>query len=224
MKSTWVHEVWQESSRENVLATNKKFDQFQVPIFYKLRITTTGLGRKEKKDVEDAVKRGGGQYHGEFSSSTIDVVIAKRNAVETQKLKAAMNLRKDCLCVEWIHDCVEAGGALPIEKYRIDLQAKKLTSTPEKQMASGQFNDTQASGINISNIHFTATINDTAMSAMSNLSISSDAGSVSRKRKSSELADENKDLSYKTAFDKLNVQDAKKAGTFLDGCSVSVLI
>lgn len=58
-------------------------------------------------------------------------------------------------------------------------------------------------------IHFTATINETAMS---NLTISPDL-SITRKRKSNEMPE--------AAFDELNVSEAKKAGRFLDGFNVS---
>ncbi|XP_055297166.1 DNA topoisomerase 2-binding protein 1-A [Sitodiplosis mosellana] len=218
MKAAWIDEVWKENLSENILATDKTFDEYQLPIFYKLRVTTTGLTRREKKEVEDLVKQEGGNYFGEFSSGNIDVVIAKKNATETAKLKAALNQKKDCLCIEWITDSVKKGGALPIEDYRIDLQAKKHTSTPEKAYAnSPRFENTQASNMDVSNIPFASTINDTAMS---NLSIVSDLGMASRKRKSNDAANENKDLSYKAAYGKLDVKEAKRAGNFLDGCSV----
>lgn len=214
MKASWVHNVWQESSEENILATNQKFNIHKVPTFYKLRVTTTGLNRTEKKKVEELVKSEGGNYYGEFSSGLIDIVIAKRNTAVTPKLQAALNQRKDCLCVEWIHDSYKSKVALSIEEYRIDLQAKKLTSTPERS----QLDNTQALGGDISNINFAGTINDTAMS---NLSIASDISLVCRKRKSND-ANENQDLSYKRAFEKLNIQEAKRAGPFLDGCNVCV--
>lgn len=217
MKVSWIHDVWHESSNENFLATSQRFDKHKVPTFYKLRVTTTGLTRREKKEVEQMVTEGGGTYLGEFSSSTIDVVIAKRSASETQKLKAAINQKKDCLCVEWIRDSVEKNAALPLEDYRINLQAKKCTSTPEKRVNACQLDNTQASAIDISNINIAGTINETAMS---NLSICSDFGPNNRKRKSSDGGIENKDVSYKIALDKLNVQDAKRAGPFLDGCNV----
>lgn len=218
MKSSWVYEVWKESSEDNVLATSQKFETHKVPAFYKLRVTTTGLNRNDKKQVEEMVKSEGGSYYGEFSSGLIDIVIAKRNATETQKLKAALNQKKDCLCVEWIHDSYKSKVALPLENYLIDLHAKKSTSTPEKRPSGGtQFNNTQGSIVDISNINIAGTINDTAMS---NLSIASEIGLGSRKRKSNDAANENQDLSYKAAFEKLNMQVAKRAGTFLDGCNV----
>ena len=219
MKAAWIEKVWNENLNDNILATDKKFDEYQLPIFYKLGVTTTGLTRREKKEVEDLVKQEGGNYFGEFSSTNIDVVIAKKNATETPKLKAAMTQKKDCLCIEWITDSVKKGASLPIEDYRIDLQAKKHTSTPEKSYAeSPQFGNTQAShAMDVSNIPFAGTINDTAMS---NLSIASEFGMVTRKRKSNEAANENKDMSYKVAYDKLDVKEAKRAGNFLDGCSV----
>lgn len=87
------------------------------------------------------VKNNGGEYYSEFRSSKIDVVIAKRDATETQKLKAAMNSQNDCLSVQWIRDSVEKGVALPIERYRIDLQAKQ----PTKQKSGNQSNITGCS-------------------------------------------------------------------------------
>lgn len=221
MKASWIADVWDESSAENLLATSQRFESHKVPAFYKLRVTTTGLQRKEKKEVEEMVIAGGGTYYGEFSSSLIDVVIAKKDATETQKLKAAINQKKDCLCVEWIRDSAKQNVALPLDSYRINLQAKKLTSTPEKRANVSNFNNTQATGIDISNIHLAGTINETAMS---NLSICSDSGANNRKRKSNDAGIENKDLSYKIAFDKLNIQEAKRAGTFLDGCNVKCLV
>lgn len=216
MKASWVYEVWKKNLSENILAENSQFNEHKLPVFYKLRVTTTGLGRREKMEVEELVNKGEGQYSGEFSSGNIDVVIAKRQSIETPKLKAAINQRKDCLCVEWIHDSFKAGCALPIETYRIDLQVKKITSTPEKTPVNSSFSNTQYS-IDLSYIPNAETINDTAMS---NLSIVSEIG-LRRKRKSNDTAaNENKDLSYKAAYEKLNLQEAKKAGVFLDSCSV----
>lgn len=220
MKASWVYDVWSESSTENLLATSQRFGQHKVPAFYKLRVTTTGLARKEKKVVEEMITEGGGTYYGEFSSGLIDVVIAKRDATETPKLKAAINQKKDCLCVEWIHDSAKQNVSLPLDTYRINLQAKRHTSTPEKR-ANDSHNNTQATGIDISNIHLAGIVNETAMS---NLSICSDIGPNNRKRKSNDATNENKDLSYKIVFDKLKIQEAKRAGTFLDGCNVNRLV
>lgn len=86
-------------------------------------MTSTGLSQREKKDVKDVIKKEGGSYFGDFNSGNIDVVMAKRNAIETAKMKAAMHTRKHCLCVNWIEDSVKAGFALPVENYRINLQA-----------------------------------------------------------------------------------------------------
>lgn len=220
MKASWIYEVWKENLNDSIMATHEQFDCHCLPIFNKLRVTTTGLGRREKKEVEDLIVKGGGNYFGEFSSGNIDVVIAKRNATETPKLKAALNQRKDCLCIEWILDSVKKGFALPLESYRIDFQIKKHTSTPEKSDANKTFNNTQASAMDVSNIPF-GTINDTAMS---NLSIVSEFGMPSRTRKSNDAANENRDLSYKVAYEKLDVKEAKRAGNFLDGCSVSFIL
>lgn len=212
MKSDWVHDVWAVNAIDNVPATNAQFDKHKVPAFFNLAITTTGLGRREKKEVEQLVASNGGTYRGEFSGSIINIVIAKKDSDETPKLKAAMSAQKDCLSIEWIIDSAEKGCALPLDKYRIDLQAKKMTSTPEKRRNNLDLTNLTA---DVSNINFANTINDTALS---NLSGISDSGASIENRRSTEAA-ANSDL-YKAAFEKLNLSVAKKAGLFLDGCNV----
>lgn len=215
MKPSWIDDVWTVSSEDTILATNAQFDKHKVPVFYNLSVTTTGLNKKDKRDVEQLVVNNGGKYYGEFSGTLINVVIAKRKSEQTPKLKAALNAMKDCLCVEWIVDSAKKGYALPLDNYRIDLQAKKSTSTPEKR-GSGTRDTT---GVNLSaemsNIQFTGAFNETALS---NLSGVSDCSAFSNRR-STEATDN--DLAYKAVFEKLNLPDAKKAGLFLDGCNVS---
>lgn len=205
MTSEWINSVWKLSATDNIPATHEQFDKYRVPTFYNLAITTTGLSKGVKKQVQDLVEQNGGKYYGEFAGSKINIVIAKKDSAETPKLKAAMTANIDCLAVEWIFDSDAKGSALPLGKYRILIQAKKITSTPEK---GSPFNATVAS-VELSGIN-NATINETANSSqLSDMSENTD--------KDNSL---NADSTFKETVDKLNVKDAKKAGNFLDGCNV----
>lgn len=215
MKSSWVHAVWEINLEENISATNSQFDLHTVPAFFNLAVTTTGLSKKDKKLVEQLVESNGGTYRGEFSGSSINIVVAKKDSVETPKLKAALTANKECLSVNWIVDSARKGFALPLEDYRIDLQRKKMTSTPEKGSTSGYGLEASQMLDDLSAIPFSGVHNDTATS---NLSRISDC-SILNRRSTESVPDV--DSTYKSAFEKMNLADAKKAGLFLDGCNVS---
>lgn len=99
-----------------------------------------------------------------FLSTNIDFV----DATETPEPKESLNLRGDYLSVEWRRITV------PIESYRIH---QRLETRP-----SG---NAQAFGINISNIQFTGTVNNTAMSNLG-----------SSKREVNEVDNENMDTPW----------------------------
>lgn len=213
MKTSWVHDVWRHSCEDNISALSEQFDCHKLPAFFNLNVTTSGLNRKDKGRIEELVNQNGGKYYAEFSTSIINIVIAKKNATETDKLKAALTSGKDCLRIEWVSDSVERGCALPFDDYHIELQASKKTSTPTKR--NSQMNASTAS-IELSHIQYSV-VNETAVS---NMSCVSDVSFLNRGRKSHETVTV---APYKSILDKITMQEVKKAGTFLDGCCVCIL-
>lgn len=212
MKSDWVKDVWTKSATENILATDEMFDRHRVPVFYNLGITTTGLKEKVKLDVKRVIEEHGGKYFGEFSTKNITILILDLKPKESQKWKAAISSNKDCLNYKWIYESVQAGFALPLKHYKVDPVSKPIASTPERQLRSSGSSDT--TGIpnfnctNVSNVSYANVINETNVSQMS-------VGSVGS-RKSSDGGETTSPLH------RITLQDAKKAGLFLDGCNVSV--
>lgn len=205
MKSDWVRDVWAKSTTENILATDPCFDKHHVPVFYNLAMTTTGLKEKIKLDVKRLIEENGGQYSGEFSTSKINIVILDMKPKESQKWKAAISSKKDCLTYNWIYESVSAGFALPLGRYTVEPISKPIASTPERQARSGTANFSVAS--NMSNVSYANTVNETNVSQMS-------IGS----HRSSPEGNEQETTS---PLHKIALQDAKKAGLFLDGCNVS---
>lgn len=215
MKSSWIHDVWRHSGEDNISALSEEFDCHKLPAFFNLNVTTSGLNRKDKARIEEIINRNGGTYYAEFSTSIINIVIAKKNATETEKLKAALASGKDCVEMKWVLDSAEKGCALPFDDYHIELQLSKKTSTPTKRKS--QFNQSTAS-IELSHIQYNV-VNETAMT---DVSCVSDISVMSRGRKSHETAV--KVAPYKSILDKITMQEVKKAGTFLDGCCVCITI
>lgn len=59
MTEDWIDAVWEESLVRNILSTDKQFDQYKCPPFYKLYITTSGLeGINREKIVTLIVENG----------------------------------------------------------------------------------------------------------------------------------------------------------------------
>lgn len=209
MKSDWVKDVWAKSVSENVLATDKIFDKHRVPVFYNLAMTTTGLKEKVKLDVKRVIEENGGQYYGEFSTNKINILILDLKPKESPKWKAAVSSNKSCLIYAWIYESVQAGFALPFEQYRVESVSKPIASTPEKRSRTGNssaanFNSTNASMM--SNVSCANVINETNVSQMS-------VGSVGGR--------ESEGGETTSPLHRITLQDAKKAGLFLDGCNVS---
>lgn len=209
MKSDWVKDVWAKSVSKNVLATDEMFDRHQVPVFYNLSMTTTGLREKMKLDVKRVIEENGGQYYGEFSTNKINILILDLKPKESPKWKAAVSSNKDCLTYAWVYESVQAGFALPYERYRVESVSKPISSTPERRLRSGnssvpKFNSTNASMM--SNVSCANVINETNVSQMS-------LGSVGGR--------ESEGGETTSPLHRITLQDAKKAGLFLDGCNVS---
>lgn len=51
MTEEWVDAVWEESIIHNIVSTDKMFDKYKCPPFYKLHITTSGLETKDREQV-----------------------------------------------------------------------------------------------------------------------------------------------------------------------------
>lgn len=63
MTEEWVDAVWEESLECNVVATEKKFDKFKCPVFYKLNITTSGLEGIDREKVAKLVVENGKNFN-----------------------------------------------------------------------------------------------------------------------------------------------------------------
>lgn len=211
MRPAWISDVWNTSCGVNILATNERFDRHILPAFYNKRFSSTGLNLSAKSEIKALIENNGGIYSGGFSSRNTQILIMEAASMGTEKHRAAERNKIECLTPDWIRKSAAKGFALPIEEYKIVSAESMETSTPEKtDQANEKFELTNASILSRIAVENDVSINETVLSA---------AGSPIRP---SGTRRANANASYKETFNKLNVQAAKKAGMFLDGCNVSV--
>lgn len=77
MKAEWVDAVWDASLQRNISASDPQFDEYRVPIFYNLIVTTSSIPKKEKKAIAELINKHGGIFNGNFEAGTTNVLIMK---------------------------------------------------------------------------------------------------------------------------------------------------
>lgn len=209
MRPEWIRDVWNCSRVDNILATSEKFKRHLLPIFFKKCFTSTGLIAATKKEIKSLIEENGGQYQNGYSSRTTEILIIEPKSVGSEKHRAAEKNSVECLTPDWVRDSVRKGYAVPSHAYRVVTQATAVpptTSTPDKNKEQLDF--TNASIVSRIGLDTDISVDETMLS---NSSMVSNAGRCETVG----------DKPYKEFYDKLNEQEAKKAGFFLDGCNVS---
>ncbi|XP_050100587.1 DNA topoisomerase 2-binding protein 1-A [Anopheles aquasalis] len=226
----WVQEVWDESQKREVNATDEPFmTRHRLPVFYSLTVTSTGLPLTRKNEIKSLIEENGGNYIGAFKSEITDILILERSGQGTAKFQAAVRSKKECLTPEWIEDSVSAGFALPIRGYEVKT-IKASTPTKDDPHAgaiatatagasasrarSSDFNPDCTELSEISHANFSGrnlTINESVMSSAGG----KDDNVVKSQQKARPVAN-----AYREVLVRMTVQQAKKAGPLLDGCSV----
>uniref|UniRef100_A0A182NQG7 BRCT domain-containing protein n=1 Tax=Anopheles dirus TaxID=7168 RepID=A0A182NQG7_9DIPT len=231
MHPDWVNVVWEESQRRDVHATDSSlFERSRLPVFYALTITSTGLTAAKKNEIKSLIEANGGNYVGSFKSETTDVLILEKDGTESAKFLAAVRCNKECLTPDWIVDSVGKGYVLPIREYEVK---RMKASTPTKEdptlaqaasasgtagvrsrISAGDFNPDCTQLSEISHANFSSrneTINESIAVTERGVGGGEAAGNGARPAGSQR---------YREMLACMTVQQAKKAGPVLDGCSV----
>lgn len=205
MSPDWIKDVWNSSCTADVLATDDVFKRHELPPFFKVRFTSTGLSVPTRTEIKELIETHGGSYAGNFSSRQIDILVLEPSSIGSAKHKAAANNRIFSVTPDWVRDSARNGYAVSMEPYKVMSEPRALLhSTPSKDVTT-DFEMTDSSMVSRI-VGEDLTINETVMSNASDIAY---AG-----RRSIENP-------YKDALNKLNTEAAKKAGPFLDGCNVS---
>ncbi|KAJ8920478.1 hypothetical protein NQ315_005346 [Exocentrus adspersus] len=216
MCSSWIEAVWETSQSTNVHANDKEFEEHKCLPFQNLNICCTGLLDVQRKELERVIKKNGGKYSAKLRLTEADfLVCAGVEGSMSEKYKAARK-RSNIYCVDisWVTESVAKGYSLPHHLFPV----KKATSTPTK---GGQYLNPDfsiLSAISIANISSEkAGVDSTVNATLRN----SPAGFASPKPGPSKRKGNLKE-DYGQLVDSLDIKKAKKAGQYLDGCSVYI--
>lgn len=221
MHADWITSVWQKSQNAtgNIVATDVQFESFKLPVFFSLCVTTTGMNTQDREMIKTNVEDNGGRYSPSFNG-TVDILIMSRDAIGSQKFKAAQKLGKLCLLPSWITDSLDQGFSIANEPYQLhDLanppseQMKASTPTKNANVTVSKFNpdNTQLSEISR---HMIPDISLCETNTSLRPSVAGNARpSTSGLRSSVSVTSSD----YKSILTKITLAEAKKAGNVLDG-------
>uniref|UniRef100_A0A182RSY5 BRCT domain-containing protein n=1 Tax=Anopheles funestus TaxID=62324 RepID=A0A182RSY5_ANOFN len=223
MHPDWVSAVWEESQQRDLHATEPSIiKRYQLPVFYALTITSTGLTAARKNVIKSLIESNGGNYVGSFKSETTDILILEKTGTESAKFRGAVRCNKECLTPEWVVDSAANGYVLPVREYEVkSLKASTPTKGDEAaagsgnvgiRMSGGQFNPDCTQLSDISHANFSSR-NETINESM----IGTGDGILPA---TSGFARPGGSQRYREVLARMTVQQAKKAGHVLDGCSV----
>ncbi|XP_046481485.1 DNA topoisomerase 2-binding protein 1 isoform X1 [Neodiprion pinetum] len=202
MTENWVTAIWEASLVENIRATSSRFDEYKCPVFMNLVVTSTNLS-KRKKEIKQLITDNGGIFMGALDGAKVKIVVAPEDSVLSEKLKYALQNNIACVTPQWVHHSVKHGYALPFSDYLV--KTTKKCSTPEKSNVNATLNFSTISTIP-GDSNQNGFVNETMMTTMS-----------STIQERSPL--ENR-AAYVEVLARLNIHQAKMAGSFLDGCNI----
>jgi len=59
MTEDWVHNVWLESCKRNVHASDPEFQAYKCPVFHGLIVTCSNLPRQQKEEIRKLINDNG---------------------------------------------------------------------------------------------------------------------------------------------------------------------
>ncbi|XP_017035833.3 DNA topoisomerase 2-binding protein 1-A [Drosophila kikkawai] len=223
MHVDWVQYVWEQSrrrQREGVRATDTEFDKYRLPTFFGANITCSGLDVARKDEVMRLVNENGGIYHRAFRSQVVDIVITEQSKTDTEKYKAAIRYKKDVLLPEWIFDSHNRGYALPTKEYEV--RPGKKSSTPTRTGGSRSSSSTApgADQTQLSDLSRISFVSGSRRMCSDLTTVNETLGCSSPAKELLKQATTTTGRSYQQVLAEICPRQAKKAGTFLDGCCV----
>ncbi|XP_037301931.1 DNA topoisomerase 2-binding protein 1-like isoform X2 [Manduca sexta] len=207
MSETWVDAVWEAALRLNVSGASSDFNNYRLPPFANLEVTTSGIPKRDKQMIMKLVNQHGGKFSGAFQSETTDVVVLTKEGVGSEKYKAALEYGKVCVLPSWVKDSAEKGVALPVAKYKI---VGASTSSP---LAEHRLPDMSLNFSRITNLRPPSNFVDETRSA----DVSTTSGKIKLSQESRKANDTSIDKELQIELDSFDMNDIKKAGPIFDG-------
>ncbi|KYM95649.1 DNA topoisomerase 2-binding protein 1-A [Cyphomyrmex costatus] len=206
MTKEWIEAVWKANLKEVIKADDKIFYKYKCPVFMNLVVTSTNIHKRQKEEIKRLIHNHGGIFMGPLDGTKVRVVLASENGPLSDKIKYAMENDIACLKLDWVHESIKIGCALPFRNFII--KSVKACSTPEKTNNQELLNCSDISCIEHHDKRHTNYISETFTSTLSNCS-NADA-----------IINKISDVVKLNVLDRLTFGEAKSAGPFLDGCNI----
>jgi len=203
MAGSWLEEVWRGSGCPQVTAEDDMFRKHQVPPLLGVRLCVSGLGRQDRDMLRRGVEGAGGELTGALDRQT-DVLVCVTAAGE--KWRAAVRWGITCVRTAWLLDSLDSRRYLDTQNYRLDL-------TSEDSEDSRRYLDTQNYRLDLTSQQTGGQPRSKAEQEKERLCPNSSSSSSSKLQSKSQKI-----------LAELELSDVKKAGTFLDGCTVFLAV
>ncbi len=205
----WLEKLWEAGKDENVRADDKRFLRYACPALKGLVVCISQMSRKDKETLRRKIESHGGIYDGVLDMEKTAILITPTTAGD--KYGYARKWQIPCLSPDWIFDSIDRGHCLPTLDYRID-RAKVSTPTKDEGNATAQLQEVSMCSMimqppNNGDISSTKNVNESV--ANSNVTMISKSDTHG-----------NGNESTAELLNKLELGRVKKAGLFLEGCSV----
>ncbi|XP_054265161.1 DNA topoisomerase 2-binding protein 1-like isoform X3 [Macrosteles quadrilineatus] len=206
MKVDWVDYVWRESQSRNIKATDPEImAKYKCPVFFNMFIACSNLPKKEKEKIKDLVTKHGGTFTPSMRQyETTLLVVEEPQGVKYQH---ARSWDLPCVRPSYIYESVTKGYAVASKQHLVEPSVQCSTPTKEDDIANFTYNSDPS--ISVINFDTNKThIDETQMSNMTQVS--------SLQRQPLRPSGNN----HIQILNSLTISEAKKAGSFVDGCKV----
>uniref|UniRef100_A0A1B6MMW4 BRCT domain-containing protein n=1 Tax=Graphocephala atropunctata TaxID=36148 RepID=A0A1B6MMW4_9HEMI len=204
MTIPWVEAVWKESQERNVKATDPAIvAKYKCPIFMNMSISCSNLSKSEKEEIRDLIAKNGGTFSVQLRSKETTLLVL--NEPRGEKYQAARSWELPCVRPSYIRESVRCGYAVPSQAHLVTPTVSCSTPTKGDDAPNFTCNSESISMINM----------DMSKSRVDETQVTmcSQAGTQQRPTRHS-------GGDYVQIVNSLNVSEAKKAGSFVDGCKI----
>nr|CAD7437710.1 unnamed protein product [Timema bartmani] len=212
MTLDWVNEVYEASLKREVHATDEEFQKFRCLLLHGVIATSTNLRHSEKNTIQLLIEKNGGKYQGIMDTTHTNLLLVRNPKGE--KFKCAQENNISSVSPDWLYDTVKEGEIMPFEDYVITPNACSTFVNDESKFNPDFSSVSSVFGEKPGNLtHIDETIN---MSVSAETSVINQVSACTKEL----VAKRSGEWEYLELLEKLDIMEAKKAGSFLDGCKV----
>ena len=227
MKISWIEDVWEHNLVNDVNGDDEIFQHHISPLFFNLKITTSGISKKEKDTLKSHIENNGGQFMGALDVNQTNILIVTKP--EGEKFRVAKNKNLTCVTPKWVHDCVAASAILPFTPYMMEYSSSPKSSTPNGKNSNANMSANFTANFSIikkPSFDCSKAMNnlDETLSALnSKTSFQTPKNSKQiENNKTLSRSDKNSKHSHSTTINNILLKNLKDAGQFLDGLNIFI--